>query len=272
MSNRPKQVIGITAGKGGVGKTNVAVNLSMALSKLGRRVVLLDADLGLGNVDIMLGLKSRHTLDDVLRGEVSLMDVMVTGPGGIRIVPASSGVQRMAQLGVREHAGIIQAFSDIESQLDVLIVDTAAGIGDMVTSFVSAVHEVIVVVCDEPTSLTDAYALMKVANQDFGVRRFRVLVNMVRNEQEAASVFAKLVRVTDRFLDVALQYVGWIPFDDHLRKAVQRQKPVLEASPNSASGKAFVALAEKVDGWPLPGGARGHLEFFVEQLVGVGGA
>lgn len=272
MSNRPKQVIGVTAGKGGVGKTNVAVNLSMALAGMGRRVVLLDADLGLANVDIMLGLKARHTLDDVLRGEVSMRDIMVSGPGGIRVVPAASGVQRMSQLGMREHAGIIQAFSELESQLDVLIVDTAAGISDMVTSFISAVHEVIVVVCDEPTSITDAYALIKVANKDHGLRRFRVLCNMVRSEQEAEAVFAKLVRVTDRFLDVALQYVGWVPFDDHLRKAVQRQKPVLEASPNAPSARAFQALAEQVDRWPLPSGPRGHLEFFVEQLVGAGGA
>ncbi len=272
MSGRAKQVIGVTAGKGGVGKTNVAVNLAMALAANQRRVVLLDADLGLGNVDIMLGLKARHTLDDVLRGEVSMLDVLVSGPGGVRIVPAASGVQRMAQLGAREHAGIIQAFSEIEDQLDVLIVDTAAGIGDMVTSFVSAVNEVIVVVCDEPTSITDAYALMKVANQDFGLRRFRVLVNMVRSEAEAKGVFAKLVRVTDRFLDVALQYVGWVPFDEHLRKAVQRQKAVLEASPSAPAAKAFRELAEQVERWPLPSGPRGHLEFFVERLVGAGSA
>ena len=158
MGMHPVQVIAVTGGKGGVGKTNVSVNLSLALADLGRRVMLLDADLGLANVDVLLGLTAKRTLADVINGECDLRDVLLQGPGGIRIVPAASGTQSMVQLSPMQHAGLIQAFSEISDNLDVLVIDTAAGIGDSVVSFVRAAQEVIVVVCDEPASVTDAYA------------------------------------------------------------------------------------------------------------------
>ncbi|HUH36319.1 MAG TPA: MinD/ParA family protein [Spongiibacteraceae bacterium] len=266
-SLHPVQVIAVTGGKGGVGKTNVAINLSVCLAQMGRRVALLDADLGLANIDILLGLNPRHTLEDVLEGKCALIDVMVQGPGGIRIIPASSGIQHMAQLGAAEHAGLIHAFSDISEQIDVLIVDTAAGISDSVVSFVRAAQEVLVVVCDEPSSITDAYALIKLLNRDYGLVRFRVLANMTRSPQEGKNLFNKLTQVSERFLDVTLQYVGAIPWDETVRKAVQRQKAVVDIAPRSKSGVAFRQLAEKVDLWPLPSTPRGHLEFFVERLV-----
>lgn len=266
-SLHPVQVIAVTGGKGGVGKTNVAINLSVCLAQMGRRVALLDADLGLANIDILLGLNPRHTLEDVLEGKCALMDVMVQGPGGIRIIPASSGIQHMAQLGAAEHAGLIHAFSDISEQIDVLIVDTAAGISDSVVSFVRAAQEVLVVVCDEPSSITDAYALIKLLNRDYGLVRFRVLANMTRSPQEGKNLFNKLTQVSERFLDVTLQYVGAIPWDETVRKAVQRQKAVVDIAPRSKAGVAFRQLAEKVDLWPLPSTPRGHLEFFVERLV-----
>lgn len=266
-SLHPVQVIAVTGGKGGVGKTNVAINLSVCLAQMGRRVALLDADLGLANIDILLGLNPRHTLEDVLEGKCALIDVMVQGPGGIRIIPASSGIQHMAQLGAAEHAGLIHAFSDISEQIDVLIVDTAAGISDSVVSFVRAAQEVLVVVCDEPSSITDAYALIKLLNRDYGLVRFRVLANMTRSPQEGKNLFNKLTQVSERFLDVTLQYVGAIPWDETVRKAVQRQKAVVDIAPRSKAGVAFRQLAEKVDLWPLPSTPRGHLEFFVERLV-----
>jgi len=178
MGMHPVQVIAVTGGKGGVGKTNVSVNLALALADLGRRVMLMDADLGLANVDVLLGLSAKRTLEDVISGECELRDVLLQGPGGIRIVPAASGIQSMVQLSPMQHAGLIQAFSDISDNLDVLIIDTAAGIGDGVVSFVRAAQEVLVVVCDEPTSITDAYALIKLLNRDHGMNRFRVLANM----------------------------------------------------------------------------------------------
>lgn len=266
-SNHPVQVIAVTGGKGGIGKTNVSVNLSLALADMGRRVVLLDADLGLANVDVLLGLKPKATLADVLEGKCDLRDVMVNGPGGIRVVPAASGAAAMVSLSAQQHAGLIQAFSEIGDNIDVLIVDTAAGIGDSVVSFVRAAQEALIVVCDEPTSITDAYALIKLLNRDHGMTRFRVLANMVGTPQEGRMVFAKLTKVTDRFLDVALQYVGAVPFDEAVRKSVQKQRAVFEAFPRSKASLAIRAIAQKVDAWPLPANPRGHLEFFVERLV-----
>lgn len=267
IQNRPVQVIAITGGKGGVGKTNISVNLSVALAELRRRVVLLDADLGLANVDVLLGLKARHTLADVLAGECSLRDVLVTGPAGIRIVPASSGVPQMAGLSVQEHAALIHEFSALDDQIDVLVVDTAAGISDTVVSFVRASQEVLVVVCDEPSSITDAYALIKLLNKEHKMSRFRVVANMTRSAQEGQNLFNKLNKVCERYLDVTLQYAGHVPFDENVRKAVQRQKPLLEFSPRCKAAQALRTLAQKVDEWPLPSAPRGHLEFFVERLL-----
>lgn len=268
---KPVQVVAVTGGKGGVGKSNVSVNLAVALAEQGKRVVLLDADLGLANIDVLLGVSSNKNLGDVLAGNADLRDIMVQGPGGVRIIPASSGTQQMANLGEREHAGIITAFSELGDQMDVLIVDTAAGISRTVTSFVRAAQEVLMVVTDEPTSVTDAYALIKVLNRDCKMDRFRILANMVRAPKEGQNLFNKLTKVTDRFLDVTLQYVGSVPMDECVRKAVQRQKAVIEAYPRSKAAIAYRSLAQKVATWPLPSTPRGNLEFFVERLVqGVG--
>ncbi len=264
---RPVQVIAVTGGKGGVGKTNISVNLSVALAQLGRRVVLLDADLGLANVDVLLGIQARHTLADVLAGQCQLRDVLVAGPAGIRIVPASSGVPQMAGLSTQEHAALIHEFSDLGGQMDVLVVDTAAGISDTVVSFVRASQEVLVVVCDEPSSITDAYALIKLLNTEHKLFRFRVVANMTRSNQEGQHLFNKLNKVCERYLDVSLQYAGHVPFDEQVRKAVQRQTALLEFSPRCKAAQALRSLAQKVDEWPLPNAPRGHLEFFVERLL-----
>lgn len=263
----PVKVIAVTGGKGGVGKTSVSVNLSAALGEAGRRVVLMDADLGLANVDVMLGLRAQRNISDVLAGSCSLNDVMVRAGEGFWIVPAASGTQEMTALSAHEHAELIHAFNDIADELDVLVIDTAAGISDSVVSFVRAAQEVLVVVCDEPTSVTDAYALIKLLNRDYQMTRFRVLANMVRAESEGRSVFNKLLTVTDRFLDVTLQYVGSIPYDETVRKAVQKQTAVLKAFPKGKAALAYRQLANKVNGWPVSSGPRGHLEFFVERLV-----
>lgn len=267
MSNHPVQVVAITGGKGGVGKTNVSINLGIALCEMGRRVALLDADLGLANIDVLLGLNAKHNLADVLNGDCDLRDIMLDGPAGLKIIPASSGTQSMVSLSPQEHAGLIHAFSEVGDQIDVLLIDTAAGISDTVVSFVCASQEVLVVVCDEPSSITDAYALMKLLNRDYGMNRFRVVASMTRNQQEGQKLFNKLTLVTEKFLDVTLQYVGQIPFDENVRKAIQKQKPICQYTPRSKASLAFKQLAQKVDVWPIPSAPRGHLEFFVERLV-----
>jgi len=266
-SGKPVKVIAITGGKGGVGKTNISVNLAIALCMQGYKTMLLDADLGLANVDVMLGLSNRRNLSHVLSGECELKDIVVTGPEGVQIVPASSGTQNMSELSPMEHAGIIQAFSEIGHDLDYLIVDTAAGITDMVISFVRASQEVITVVCDEPTSITDAYALMKVMNRDYQQTRFHVLANMVRSPQEGRELFAKLSGVCNRFLDVTLDYLGSVPFDENARNAIRKQKPLVAAFPRSPASVAVKSLAKKIQQWPQPKDASGHIEFFMERLV-----
>ena len=180
----PVKVIAVTSGKGGVGKTNVSVNLSVAMSDAGKRVMLLDADLGLANVDVLLGLQPHSNLSHVIDGERNLEEIIVEGPGGLMIVPASSGITRLASLTPAEHGGLIRAFSELSHPLDVLIVDTAAGVSDAVISFTRAAQEVIVVVCDEPASITDAYALIKVLNRDYGLHRFQVLATPLANRDD----------------------------------------------------------------------------------------
>jgi flagellar biosynthesis protein FlhG len=266
LSN-PVQVIAVTGGKGGVGKTSVAVNLATGLAAAGRRVVLLDGDLGLANVDVLLGLSPRYTLAHVLSGERTLDEIMVNAPQGFKIVPAASGAADLASMAGAGHLGLVQAFSGLATRLDVLIIDTAAGIAPGVLQFSQAAQHVLVVICDEPASLTDAYALIKVLSRDHGVKRFRVVANMSRAAGEGASLFDKLERVTARFLDVILEYAGEIPEDERVRRAIKAQRPVLDAYPGSPAGRAFKKLAAAADTWPVPEGPRGNLEFFVERLV-----
>ena len=261
------KVIAVTGGKGGVGKTNVSLNLAISLAKQGKRVMVLDADLGLANVDVLLGLRVDKNLSHVLRGECTLDDILVTGPHGIKIAPATSGSQSMAELSATEHAGLIRAFSELRTDIDVLLVDTAAGISDMVMSFSRAAQDVLVVVCDEPTSLTDAYALIKILNREHGVFKFKIVANMVRSDKEGKELFSKLSKVTGRFLDVALELVGVIPFDENIRKSVRKQAAVVDAFPSSPAAVAITKLADKTMSWPIPTQPGGHLEFFIEQLV-----
>jgi flagellar biosynthesis protein FlhG len=263
----PVQVIAVTGGKGGVGKTSVAVNLATALATTGRRVMLLDGDLGLANVDVFLGMSPRHTMAHVLSGERSLDEIIMESPHGVQVIPGASGVAELANLSAAGHLSLVQAFSGLSARVDVMIVDTSAGISHSVVQFSQAAQHVLLVVCDEPASMTDAYALVKVLSRNHNVTRFHVLANMVRAPGEGEILFEKLQRVTSKFLDVTLDYVGEIPEDPYLRRAIREQRPVVGAFPSSPSTRAFKKLALKADKWPVPEGPRGNLEFFVERLV-----
>ncbi len=275
---KPVRTIAVTSGKGGVGKTNVAVNLALALTGLGREVLLLDADLGLGSVAPLLGLEVRRDISHVIRGEASLAEVIVRGPRGLQIVPSASGVQGIANQGIANQdmadmgpaglAGLIRAFSDLPRSPDTLIVDTAAGIHESVVSFTRAAHEVIVVVCDEPASISGAFALIQLLSGKYGVARFHLLANMVDSAAEGEALFRKILHLAAHDLDVTLAYAGPVPRDEYLRRAVRKRHAVIEAYPRSRAAAAFQSLARKADNWPLPDAARGHLEFFVERLFG----
>lgn len=261
------RVIAVTSGKGGVGKTNIATNLGVALASMGQRVALLDADMGLANVDVLLGIYPQYNLSHVLAGEKTLQEIMLEGPKGLQVIPASSGIQQMSELSSMEQAAIIRAFSAIDENLDVLIVDTAAGISGSVVNFARACQEVVVVVCDEPTSLTDAYAFIKLLNRDYGLYQFHILTNMVQSARQGQNLFVKLTRVTDRYLDVTLNFAGAVPYDEALRKAVQKQTALLEAFPDSKAARSISGIARQIEHWPEKNQSGGYLEFFVERMI-----
>ena len=270
MSNahgRPTRVIAVTSGKGGVGKTMVSINLAVAMAQSGRRVTLLDADLGLANADVLLGLSPERTLADVLDGSCALEDILLDGPCGIKLVPAASGVQRMVELGASERVGLMQAFSGLDDLTDVLIIDTAAGIATNAMQFCEAAQEIVVVVCNEPASITDAYATIKVLHQRSGRDRFRILVNQVNDAAEAKNLFTNLVAVTDRFLDVSLQLCGHVTFDRQVPVAGRKRQAIVESNPNTPAAKDLKKIAKLVDNWPVPSKASGKLEFFLERMI-----
>lgn len=258
---RAVRVVAVTSRKGGVGKTNVSVYLAVALMNNGKDVILLDADLGLADVGVLLGLNPTYN------GTRALEDIIVKAPGGLNIIPAASGIKDMASLSPAEHAGLIKAFSELNNHLDVFIVDTATGISDSVISFTRACQEVIVVVCHEPASITDAYALVKVLSHDYGQTRFRILANMVRNADQGYALFTKLFKVVDRFLSVSLDYLGAVPYDHSLRRALQKQRAVVEAYPDSRAAIAFKKTAAEADHRAMAETASGQIQFFLERLI-----
>ena len=268
--SRPTQVIAVTSGKGGVGKTNVSTNIAIAMAQKQLDVMLLDADVGLANVDVLLGLQPEYTLSDVISGRTSLEQTLLRGPQGVRIVPGASGDKEMMDLSHQEQATIIRAFSELLVQPDVLIVDTAAGISSSVIEFVRASHQVIVVVCDEPASITDAYAIIKVLSTEFGVRKFQLVTNMTRSAAEGRSLFQKISKVADRYLDVILHHLGNVPYDAKLRRAVQEQRAITDTNPDCWSGRAFKDIAERIRTWPQPRSEEldGGMRFFFESLLG----
>lgn len=266
--NRPATtVLAVSSGKGGVGKTNVAANLATALAAKGREVMLLDADLGLANVDVLLGLQPRFNLAHVVQGESDLEGTIIRGPHGLRIVPASSGSFSMIDLPIAAQSSIIRAFDELAEQPEVLIVDTAPGISDGIARFVQAAGETAVVVCDEPASITDAYAFIKVLSRHYGVSRFQVVTNQTRDAAHGRALFTKLLKVADRYLDVVLRHFGDVPQDPMLRRAVQEQRAVVDAYPRSPAGKAFEAMARAVEALPSKRQASGGLQFFFERLL-----
>ncbi len=264
--DKSMQVIAITGGKGGVGKTNIAVNLGVSMSREGLDVLLLDADLGLANVDVVLGMSVKHTLADVIAGREKLADVVVRGPEGLRIVPAASGVASITDLDQDTQTNLVRSFSEQIDPPDVLIVDTGAGIDTTVQTFASACKTVVVVVCDEPASLTDAYALMKVLRNERGVRRFEILANQVDTPAQGRQVYDRLTTVSDKYLDVELGYLGAVPSDAYLRRAVQERVALVSMYPRAPAAVAIRDIGRRLTRNSSVTATPG-MGFFVEQLL-----
>jgi flagellar biosynthesis protein FlhG len=218
-------------------------------------------------VDVFLGLTPRLTLADVLAGNCSLEEILLDAPQGFKVVPAASGIAQLAELDTLTHLGLVRAFGDITSKVDTMVIDTAPGIAGSVLQFSQAAQQVLVVLCDEPASLTDAYALIKILSRDHGVKQFRVLVNQVRGRGMGQALFQRFERVATRFLSVDLDYVGEIPEDAFLRRSIREQRPVVTAYPSAPASVALKTLALRADNWPVADGPRGNVEFFVERLI-----
>jgi len=261
------KVIAVTSGKGGVGKTNVVANVAVALSRMGQRVLIFDADLGLGNLDVLFGMVPKFTLEHVLLGQKSLSEVMIEGPCGVRILPTSSGREQLTRLSVEQQLILQTEFDRLEESVDVLLIDTGAGIGGNVLYFATMAREIVVVASPEPTSITDAYAVMKVLSKRHGERRFNLLVNMARGDAEAREVYRKLSLVADRFLDIMITYIGYIPKDDYLPMAVCEQRAVVECFPQTRSSLSFVRLAQTIKEWPSDGGPKGSVQLLWRQML-----
>lgn len=241
------RVIAITSGKGGVGKTNIVANLGFAFSKLGKKVLILDADWGLGNLDVLLGLSAKFNLSHVIMGDKALPEVIMSGPGDMQILPASSGIQELTQLTFDQKIRVLTQLDFLVDSVDILLIDTAAGISSNVMDFNVTAQEILVVVSPEPTSLTDAYALMKVLSLKYAERNCKLLVNMVGSTQEALEIYRQLNQVVEKFLDISIEYVGCVLYDDRVRHGVRHQKIITELFPNSKASRCFATLAKKID-------------------------
>jgi flagellar biosynthesis protein FlhG len=263
----PVRTVAVTSGKGGVGKTSVAVNLALGLARDGGRTMLLDADLGTANVDVLLGLHAGSTLLNVLRGELQLKDIIINGPGNLMVVPAVSGIKDLTRLGTAECAGIVRAFSELKHRIDTLVIDTSTGASECVANFCAASSEVLVVMDNEPASLGDSIAFIKLLHSEYGVARFHVIANRVQTAREGNGLFARILDLLVERHDVLVSYAGFIPLDDALRQAELQRKAVVDAFPRSRSAMALRNLARRVGGWPCQNSPRGHLEFFIERLL-----
>lgn len=263
------QTISITSGKGGVGKTSLVANLAMSISARGKRVLILDGDLGMANVDLMFGIRPQGSIDEVIRGEKSIDEVITQVRSNVYLIPGGSGVYGLSRLDVYQKQLLLDQVNGLEHEFDYMLIDTAPGIDDNVLYLNAAAEEILVLLTPDPASLTDAYALIKVLNQRYQQRRFTIAANMVKDEFEGLQVFKRLADVADRFLDVSLDWAGSIPADQNLRQATKSQQLVVQSAPHSSSALAIRSISEKLSGFRGLREAKGGIQFFWQQLSGV---
>lgn len=263
----PTKVIGIASGKGGVGKTTVSANLAVALAAAGKKVMLFDADLGLANAQLALGCRTEYNFSHVLSGEKTVKEIIIDGPMGVKLIPGSSGVQHMASLDTNETAGIIQSFSEIDQDLDYLIVDLAAGLSDSVLTFLSACQYRFIVVKDDPSSIADAYATIKVMIQDFSLENIFVISNCMDSHAAGERLFLGINSVIKTFLCGNVASLGTVRNDEMVLRSIKASKPLLAFAPSSAATRDFSSLAKAVSELYADPTVSGGLQFFFERLA-----
>lgn len=262
------RVIAVTSGKGGVGKTSFSVNLGMALIDFGYRVILMDGDLGLANVDIALGITPRYTLEHLLNGEKTLEEILVYGPKGIGVLPGGSGVQDLANIERERLGEVLRNLGRLESLADIVIIDTGAGLGHTVINFLKAADDIILITTPEPTALTDAYGLLKTLRTDDQVVLVNVVVNRVQREADARATFERLESAVRRFLNGSLNLLGWVYEDPMVGKAVMKQEPLGCTYPESAAYQCIQWIAGSVSGLYLrPPRQSGGIRGFISNLL-----
>ncbi len=242
---RPR-IITVTSGKGGVGKSNIVINLAVLLSKMGKRVLIVDADLGLANIDILLGLKNRFNIQDVLDGRMSLKDIVVVGPAGIKVVPGSSGIPRIANMSSRKRREFIASFKDLEDEADIILIDTSAGLMKSVINFALVADEIVLVTTPEPSAITDAYAMIKVVCAQKPDANIGLIVNMAKNQAQALEVANKIADVSRQFLNFPVFVLGTLPADPYVARAVMQRRPWSELYPRAAATGAMKQMAARI--------------------------
>ena len=266
IRNTRSRVIAITSGKGGVGKTSIVANLGYAFTKQGKKVLILDADLGLGNLDVLLGLAPKYNLSHVIMEEKTMEDILVEGPGKMKILPASSGIQELTQLTRSQKVNILTQLDELIDGVDIFLIDTAAGISSNVMDFNATAQEIVVVVSPEPTSITDAYALMKVLSLKYSEKVCKLMVNRAARPEEGREVFRQLHLVTDRFLDINIEYLGCILNDENVTKGVKSQKIISELFPDSEASRCFREIARKINAMAPVNLPEGGSNLFLRHL------
>jgi flagellar biosynthesis protein FlhG len=270
-AEQPTSVYSITSGKGGVGKTAVAANLAYVLASMGKRVLILDADLGLANIDVVFGISPTFNLNHFFTGEQDLQGIMCDGPMGIKILPAGSGIQNFTNLDSHQKMRLLDGLDAMQNHFDFVLIDTEAGISENVTYFNTAAQEILVITTPEPTAITDAYALMKLLSTQYHEKNFNLVVNQIESEDDALDVYRKLTMVANRYLDISIDYLGSIPNDRQMIESIRKQKVISELFPGSKITQAFRLLASRICSEPTQPSPKGNLQFFWKKLLHMGG-
>lgn len=261
------RVFSVTSGKGGVGKTVLTANLAVTLARLNRRVLIIDANLGLANIDVVFGLTPDYNLNHFFNGDKDLDSILVNNGHGVWILPAGSGSQNFIRLDSRQKLRLVSALESMHGNFDVVLIDTETGISENATYFNTVAQDILVVTTPEPTAITDAYALMKLLSTQYHEKHFNLIVNITHNEKEALDVYRKLTMVANRYLDIAIDYLGALPMDRQIMDSVRRQQLVVDLYPNAKICDAFENLARRLIQVPRQTQPKGSIQLFWKKFL-----